>query len=78
MLAVNTAANMSSPICSVTKEWIMPEKFCDPCRSVFVIAGRKFSLLGHEDDEVQPTLHRVRLPYGVQRNTMLYFQDLPA
>jgi len=64
----------------VTKEWFMPEKICTPGRDAFLIIGTKLKLLSSNGASkfIPPTLHRVCLPYETQRNSLLYFMDLPT
>jgi len=65
----------------VTGDWFMPEKICTPKKDCFVIIGKKteqFASFNNPDSKMfRATVHRVMLPYNTQRNSLLYFQDVP-
>jgi len=59
-------------------EFIEVEKLFDPRRDIFVIIGRKMTFFAkNEPSCFKPTVHRVMLPYNIERYSMLYFVDVP-
>jgi len=47
-------------------------------RDLFVIIGRKIELFARKEPAFfKATVHRVVLPYNIERNSMLYFVDIP-
>lgn len=59
----------------------MPEKICNPKQDCFVIIGKKLEQFAEFNNAnstmFRSTVHRVILPYNTQRNSLLYFQDVP-
>jgi len=47
-------------------------------RDLFVIVGRKIEFFSRNQPPMfKATVHRVMLPYNIERNSMLYFVDVP-
>jgi len=60
--------------------WVRIEALANPKTELFVIIGRKLQLLASSPQASKmfpATVHRVALPFDVERFSMLYFQDIP-
>lgn len=43
---------------------------------MFLIIGRKMNILASSEKRFEPTIHRVAIPSGTQRNSLLLFMDV--
>eukprot|EP01124_Arcella_intermedia_P025729 TRINITY_DN4668_c0_g1_i1.p1 TRINITY_DN4668_c0_g1~~TRINITY_DN4668_c0_g1_i1.p1 ORF type:complete len:282 (+),score=71.59 TRINITY_DN4668_c0_g1_i1:40-885(+) len=60
-------------------KWIPVETICTPKKELFCIMGRKIEIFGSQEDPLyKATIHRVGLPYNVERYSILFFADVPA
>jgi len=58
--------------------FIEVEKLAEVRRDMFVIMGRKIELFAKNQPSMyNATVHRVMLPYNIERYSMLYFVDVP-
>eukprot|EP01121_Diplochlamys_sp_Union-15-3_P000510 TRINITY_DN10446_c0_g1_i2.p1 TRINITY_DN10446_c0_g1~~TRINITY_DN10446_c0_g1_i2.p1 ORF type:complete len:301 (-),score=63.63 TRINITY_DN10446_c0_g1_i2:17-850(-) len=58
--------------------FIEVEKLVKPREHIFCIIGRKTELMSNVKPSVfTPTTHRVLLPFGVERYSLLFFMDVP-
>jgi len=63
---------------SVNKKWLEVEKLVTPREDLFVIMGRKCELFSTvKESPFKATTHRVALPLNTERNSLLYFVDVP-
>jgi len=59
-----------------TEKFLEVEKMFDPIADMFLIVGRKMNLFARKDKLFEPTTHRVALPAGTERSSLLFFMDV--
>jgi len=63
----------------VTEDFLEVEKLVEPREHIFCILGRKTEIFGQTTPAIfTPTVHRVCLPFGVERYSLLFFMDVPV
>jgi isopenicillin N synthase-like dioxygenase len=58
--------------------WFAVETMFSPYKYLFCILGNKTELFSLKAEfALKPTVHKVAIPYGVERHSLLYFVDVP-
>jgi len=62
-----------------TKQFLKVEEMVEPREHLFCIVGNKLQLFAKKTPAAfTSTTHRVVLPYGIERQSLLFFFDVPA